>query len=142
MRSLLTLLSCLTLTLAVGCGGSSADDSQSSSGSTGAEDPSSACEGHTRDDACMGDDAFAACQAAAEQCPGAVIVAESCPLQFSCPGAAGDEGDDAAASTCNGHTADEQCMGAEAFAQCQQMEAQCPGAVEEMESCPLQFGCP
>lgn len=56
------------------------------SGGDGAAAPTAeTCEGHAVDDPCMGEDAFAACQAAAAECPGEVQVMESCPLQFGCP---------------------------------------------------------
>jgi hypothetical protein len=35
---------------------------------------------------CMDDTAFAACEEANDECPGAVTVMESCPLQFGCEG--------------------------------------------------------
>lgn len=46
------------------------------------------------DDACMDEAALAACEARAAECPGQVVVMESCPLQFSCEG--GDAADDSA----------------------------------------------
>lgn len=43
------------------------------------------CNGHTADEDCMGEEAFAQCQEMEAQCPGEIVEAESCPLQFSCP---------------------------------------------------------
>ena len=34
---------------------------------------------------CMNEDNLAECEAAAADCPGEVLVMESCPLQFGCP---------------------------------------------------------
>ncbi|MGE0788195.1 MAG: hypothetical protein AB7S26_21160 [Sandaracinaceae bacterium] len=125
------------LVLALGCGGGG--EEPTSDGSSGSEDPSAeTCEGYGASDSCMGDDAFAQCQAAAAQCPGEVLQMESCPLQFACP-------DDGSASTdndtCEGHTTDESCMGDDAFAACQAAAARCPGAVTVLETCPLRFTC-
>lgn len=43
------------------------------------------CEGYNLGDSCIDEDNLAQCHAMAAQCPGAVQVMESCPLQFSCP---------------------------------------------------------
>ena len=43
------------------------------------------CEGRTVEDDCMDAAALASCQEMQARCPGAVMTAESCPLQFSCP---------------------------------------------------------
>jgi hypothetical protein len=47
--------------------------------------PSDRCEGYGPNDSCMNEDNFRECQEAAAECPGAVLVLESCPLQFRCP---------------------------------------------------------
>jgi hypothetical protein len=47
--------------------------------------PSDRCEGYGPNDSCMNEDNFRECQRAAAECPGAVLVLESCPLQFRCP---------------------------------------------------------
>lgn len=47
--------------------------------------PAERCEGYAPTDGCMNEDNFAECQRVAAQCPGAVQVMESCPLQFGCP---------------------------------------------------------
>lgn len=46
---------------------------------------SETCAGHGPNDSCMNEDNFAQCQAREAECPGQVLVLESCPLQFACP---------------------------------------------------------
>lgn len=124
------------LLVALGCG--STGESAQSTGSTGSLDE--ACEGYQLGDPCIDDANFTQCQEMAAQCPGAVAVMESCPLQFSCEGGGGG-------GTAGGDTADcdydlaDPCINEENLAQCQEMAAQCPGAVAVLESCPMQFSC-
>ncbi len=66
--------------LAFGCGASTpAPDTNDGDGTGAAED----CP-YSVEDGCIDEDALAECRQAAEQCPGAVLVMESCPLQFGC----------------------------------------------------------
>ncbi len=43
------------------------------------------CAGHAPTDTCMDENNFAQCQKMEAECPGEVLVMESCPLQFGCP---------------------------------------------------------
>lgn len=49
------------------------------------DDAGASCAGNRATDACMNEDNFAACRQRESECPGEVIVLESCPLQFACP---------------------------------------------------------
>jgi hypothetical protein len=118
---------------ALGCGGS--DEPDGNDGTSGG-DTSDTCLSYRRGDACIDDDNLAACQAAEAQCPGQVLIAESCPLQFSCPPTDGN-----GATDCP-YAAGDACITEENLAQCQEMARQCPGEVMALESCPLQFACP
>lgn len=72
-----TTLAMLALLL-VACGSSTYPPSDA--------DPSpDSCGGYGPNDACMNEDNFAACQVREAECPGQVLVLESCPLQFACP---------------------------------------------------------
>ena len=130
----------LTVSLLLGCGGSddagtSTDTSTSGGSASGGGASDERCEGYTPGDACIDEDSFASCQAMAAQCPGQVQVAESCPLQFSCPAETGG------ASDCE-FDMDDPCYRDANIEQCREMSAQCPGAVRVLESCPVQFACP
>lgn len=70
------------LGMLLGCGGTTPEPQ---SGGNGGGDAGESCAGHRATDACMNDDNFAACQQREAECPGAVLVLESCPLQFRCP---------------------------------------------------------
>jgi hypothetical protein len=129
-----TLL-CTLLISTLGCG--SSDEPTGNDGTTGGDGASDTCLSYHRGDACIDDTNLAACQAAEAQCPGQVLVAESCPLQFSCP----PSGDSSGATDCP-YTAGDSCITEENLAQCQEMARQCPGEVMALESCPLQFACP
>jgi len=43
------------------------------------------CAGYHTGDACVNDTNLAACREREAECPGSVIVLESCPVQFACP---------------------------------------------------------
>lgn len=43
------------------------------------------CGGRQAGEPCVTDGSIAQCRVREEQCPGEVIVLESCPLQFACP---------------------------------------------------------
>jgi len=133
---------CLAALTLLGCGG--AQGPSSSTGNANSDCP------YTVGDSCVDENAMAACEAAAAECPGAVQTLETCPLQFSC-GAAGDgdtsvgnDGDTSVSNdqACEGYNLGDACITEDNFAQCQAMSAQCPGEVVAMESCPLQFACP
>ena len=70
MRALLFV----SLLFTVGCPGPSGDE----------DDASGDCS-YTLDDPCMTADNLEQCEDASAQCPGMVMVMESCPLQFACP---------------------------------------------------------
>jgi hypothetical protein len=61
--------------------GSSTHPPSSNDGDPG----SGTCAGNGPNDSCMNEESFAACQAREAECPGQVLVLESCPLQFACP---------------------------------------------------------
>jgi len=123
------------------CGSGDASNEPVSPGSTGTasagREASDTCEGYSLGDGCVNERNLAQCMRAAAQCPGEVQVMESCPLQFSCPGAAGASGE-----SCLGRTLDDACMDESALAQCQAVATQCPGEEQVLETCPLQFRCP
>ncbi len=57
-------------------------------GSTTASTPDGAgdaCAGFGPNDACINEENLAQCRAREAECPGQVLVLESCPLQFACP---------------------------------------------------------
>lgn len=54
-------------------------------GDTSVGSDAAACEGYSPGDSCIDESNFAQCQEMAAQCPGEVLVMESCPLQFACP---------------------------------------------------------
>lgn len=52
----------------------------------GPGEPSEFCAQALEDNAaCLSNDAAEVCAAAEERCPGQVLIAESCPVQFRCP---------------------------------------------------------
>lgn len=77
MKNAALLLFTLLLTA---CGSSTHSPS-----SADAEPAPQTCAGYGPNDACMNEESFAACLAREAQCPGQVLVLESCPLQFACP---------------------------------------------------------
>jgi hypothetical protein len=79
-----TTLALLALLL-VACGSSTYPPPGAPDGDTGADPSPDTCGGYGPNDACMNEDNFAACQAREAECPGQVLVLESCPLQFACP---------------------------------------------------------
>ncbi|HJK91498.1 MAG TPA: hypothetical protein RMH85_14920 [Polyangiaceae bacterium LLY-WYZ-15_(1-7)] len=74
--------SSLLLLLALACG-SSTEPAQDSS--SGADAPAAGDCDYELGDPCITEENLAACQARAAECPGEVLVLESCPLQFACP---------------------------------------------------------
>ena len=64
----------VSLLFAIGCPGLPEDD----------DDAAGNCE-YTLEDPCMTADNLEQCEDASAQCPGMVMVMESCPLQFGCP---------------------------------------------------------
>lgn len=71
MRALLVSLVVAPLCLSLGCGPG---------------EPSDFCaEALEANEACLTNSSAEECEAANDACPGRVAVAESCPVQFSCP---------------------------------------------------------
>jgi hypothetical protein len=70
----------LALLLLPACGGSSAPPPSD-------VDEDDTCAGYSPSHQCMNPDNFELCRALEAECPGQVLVMESCPLQFSCPSA-------------------------------------------------------
>lgn len=71
-----------SIVLSVGCGGSPPPPASD-------VDEDSTCAGYSPSHQCMNPDNFELCRALESECPGQVVVMESCPLQFSCPSAEG-----------------------------------------------------
>ena len=69
------LLSFLPLLAACGATNTPSEDSSTDDG----------CAGYHAGDACVTDENLAQCREREAECPGAVVVLESCPLQFACP---------------------------------------------------------
>jgi hypothetical protein len=89
---ILALESCPLQFACPGEAGADGDTSASSPAPSAAEDPNASvgnepepCEGYRLGESCINETNFAQCQQMAARCPGQVQVAESCPLQFSCP---------------------------------------------------------
>ncbi|UJR86652.1 hypothetical protein [Sandaracinus amylolyticus] len=77
MRALVMAIA--VLAIGGGCG-SSTPPTQTDDGAS-----SDACAGYRAGDPCITEENLAQCREMAARCPGAVLVLESCPLQFACP---------------------------------------------------------
>lgn len=88
------------LLLLAACGGAQTGEQtnyEQVAGSTGPAQHDPGAHGdcqYTLEDGCIDEAALEACHAASAECPGQVQVMESCPLQFSCGGAANPEPND------------------------------------------------
>merc|ERR1712113_1161788 len=91
-------------------------------------------------EACMNEDNAAVCRAKKAECGEAMLIMESCPLQFGCPPTCGPNC--TAPNTAVDCNADQACMNEENRADCFAKLAECGDEMLIMESCPLQFGCP
>jgi len=86
--------------------------------------------------ACMNDDNSAECTRLRESCGDALVVLESCPLQFFCLGT--DNNDSISERICDASGA---CMNDENSAECTRLRELCGDNLMVLESCPLQFSC-